>query len=289
MPRGLDHVVHAVRDLDAAAAFYQRLGFTVGAPNRHPWGTHNRIVQLPGFFIEILAVEDPAKIVPPGLRAFSFGAFQQEFLARHQGLSMLLLEGRDAAADAAAFRANHMGDFAPFEFAREGRGPDGATVKLAFSLAFAADPKCPEIGFATCHHRFPENFWNPTFQRHANTADRVAAVVMVAENPADHHIFLSALADQRDLTARSSGVTVPTAHGDIQVMPPAAYAQQFGLAAPDLARGPRLAALRFVVRDFSAAVTCLQGAHVPAAVHMGRIVVGPQAAFGAAIVIEPAP
>ena len=36
MARGLDHLVHVVRDLDAAGAFYQRLGFTVGARNRHP-------------------------------------------------------------------------------------------------------------------------------------------------------------------------------------------------------------------------------------------------------------
>ena len=51
MARGLDHIVHAVRDLDAAAALYQRLGFQVGARNAHPWGTHNHIVQMPGFFI----------------------------------------------------------------------------------------------------------------------------------------------------------------------------------------------------------------------------------------------
>ena len=56
MARGLDHLVHAVRDLDAAGELYGRLGFTVGARNRHPWGTHNRIVQLPGFFIELLAI-----------------------------------------------------------------------------------------------------------------------------------------------------------------------------------------------------------------------------------------
>jgi catechol 2,3-dioxygenase-like lactoylglutathione lyase family enzyme len=30
MPHGLDHIVHAVRDLDAAAEFYSRAGFTVG-------------------------------------------------------------------------------------------------------------------------------------------------------------------------------------------------------------------------------------------------------------------
>jgi catechol 2,3-dioxygenase-like lactoylglutathione lyase family enzyme len=35
MPHGLDHIVHAVRDLDAAAEFYCRAGFTVGARNRH--------------------------------------------------------------------------------------------------------------------------------------------------------------------------------------------------------------------------------------------------------------
>ena len=29
------------------------LGFIVGARNRHDWGTHNRLVQMPGFFIEI--------------------------------------------------------------------------------------------------------------------------------------------------------------------------------------------------------------------------------------------
>ena len=43
MARGLDHIVHAVRDLDAAAELYRRLGFTVGARNRHPWGTHKHI------------------------------------------------------------------------------------------------------------------------------------------------------------------------------------------------------------------------------------------------------
>src|ERR1700694_4092624 len=57
MSRGLDHIVHAVADLDAAAALYRRLGFTVGARNVHAWGTHNHIVQLPGFFIELLAVQ----------------------------------------------------------------------------------------------------------------------------------------------------------------------------------------------------------------------------------------
>ncbi len=67
MANGLDHVVHAVRDLDAAAHLYRRLGFTTGARNRHPWGTHNVLVQLPGFFIEMLTVAEPEKLGDDGI------------------------------------------------------------------------------------------------------------------------------------------------------------------------------------------------------------------------------
>jgi len=56
LPRGLDHIVHAARDIDAQADFYRRAGFTVGAHNKHSWGTHNRVVQLPGFFVELLNI-----------------------------------------------------------------------------------------------------------------------------------------------------------------------------------------------------------------------------------------
>ncbi|HXW24757.1 MAG TPA: VOC family protein, partial [Xanthobacteraceae bacterium] len=100
MPRGLDHLAHVVRDLDAAGEFYGRLGFTVGARNRHPWGTHNRIVQLPGFFVELLAVGEPEKVAAA---TAGTGAFTRDFLARGEGLAMLALEGHDAEADAQAF------------------------------------------------------------------------------------------------------------------------------------------------------------------------------------------
>src|SRR5262249_44702382 len=113
VPRGLDHIVHAVRDLDAAADLYRRLGFLVGARNRHPpgWGTENHIVQFPGVFVELLTVAEPAGIAPRGERFFSFGAHNRDFLA----LSMLVLEGR-GDADAQAFRAAGIGDFEVFNF-----------------------------------------------------------------------------------------------------------------------------------------------------------------------------
>src|SRR5476649_25207 len=105
MPHGLDHVAHAVRDLDAAAEFYARAGFTVGARNRHAWGTHNRIVQLKNCYIEILEIAEPEKIMPHGAGSFSFGAFNRDFLAQREGLSMLILNSSNAVEDERAFES----------------------------------------------------------------------------------------------------------------------------------------------------------------------------------------
>jgi hypothetical protein len=288
MARGLDHVVHAVHDLDAAAELYRRLGFTVGARNRHPWGTDNRIVQLHGAFVELLTVAEPEKLAPPALGVFSFGAFNRDFLERGEGLSMLVLESRDAQADAAAFRQAGIGDFEVFRFEREGSRPDGAAVKVAFSLAFASDSGAPNAGFFVCQQHYPENFWNPAFQAHPNTASSMAAVVLVAENPTDHHIFLSAFTGERDLQATSSGITVATPRGEVQVMEPRAFALHFGTSPPETADGARIAAIRFAVRDMSAAERLVRQSSAAAERRMGRLVVGPQAAFGATLVFEQA-
>src|SRR6202000_2146034 len=105
------HCAHVVRDRDGVADFYVRAGFTVGGRNRHPWGTHNRIVQLKNCYIEILEVAEPEKIVPHSTSSFSFGAFHRDFLGRREGLSMLLLNSRDAVADARAYREAGISDF----------------------------------------------------------------------------------------------------------------------------------------------------------------------------------
>src|SRR4029453_4949831 len=152
MPRGIDHVVHAVRDLEAAAELYRRLGFSVGARNQHSWGTHNHLVQLPGFFVELLTVAEPEKLGSDGFSAL-FGTFNRMFLKDQEGLSMLILESDDATADAARFRSAGIGVSDAIRFEGEGKRPDGSTVK------FARDGKAPVIGFFACRQHFPENFW----------------------------------------------------------------------------------------------------------------------------------
>ena len=108
---------------------------------------------------------EPDKLGTDGFSVL-FARFNQSFLARQEGLSMLILESRDAAADAADFKAAGIAASEAMSFEREGRRPDGTPVKVGFSLAFARDDQAPDIGFATCQQHFPENFWNPAFQQH---------------------------------------------------------------------------------------------------------------------------
>ena len=251
MARGLDHIVHAVRDLDAAAALYRGLGFTVGARNRHPWGTHNYIVQLPGCFIELLTLAEPDKLGSDGFSKI-FGGYTRDFLTRLEGLSLLILESRDAGADEAAFRAARIAASEVMRFEREAERPDGAAVKVGFSLAFAEDKQAPDIHFATCQQHYPENFWNPAFQKHANGAEAVVDVVMVADDPARHRDFLLAFTGAQNARNSADGYTIDLPRGAIEVTRPAAFERRFGLPAPETAGGARLAALRFSGRALDA-------------------------------------
>ncbi len=286
MPDGIDHIVHAVRDLDAAGALYRRLGFTVGARNRHDWGTHNLIVQFPTAFVELLEIGEPEKIPPHHGRSFSFGAFNRDYVAAREGLSMLVGKSFDARKDAESFEAAGISGFDLFDFAREGKRPDGSKVEVAFSLAFARDPSSPDLGFFVCQQHHPENFWNPAFQRHPNTASGIPGVVMVADNPTDHHIFLKAFTGVSDLHSSSLGITAHTASGDFEIMSPTAFHDQFGVAPRVRGEGMTLNAIRFSVSDIGQAETTLTSGGIKPQRHVGRLVVPPEAALGATLIFE---
>lgn len=286
MPHGLDHIVHAVRDVDAAAEFYTRAGFTAAGRNRHPWGTHNRIVQLTNCYIEILEVAEPERIAPHAARSFSFGAFNRDFLARREGFSMLLLNSRDAALDARSFEAAGIGGFDVFDFVREGKRPDGTAVKLAFSLAYAADPTSPELRFAACQHHFPENFWNPAFQLHASGSRRVKGVAMVASNPAGHQTFLEAFTGVEKVQSNAAGVIARTENGDIEILHPTAYRDQVGTLVEPTGSGMTLNAVRFEVADIAQTEALHRRNGLDSRRHAGRLVVAPDTAHGATLIFE---
>ena len=59
-----------------------------------------------------------------------------------------------------------MPSFAPFDFERSGRLPDGTEVTLAFSLAFVQSPAMPEVAFFVRENHAPRApFGNPRINR----------------------------------------------------------------------------------------------------------------------------
>jgi hypothetical protein len=257
----------------------------VGARNRHAWGTHNHLVQMSGSFLELLTVAEPEKLGSDGFSAL-FGTFNRLFLQETEGLSLLILESDDAAADAARFRSAGIGASEAMRFEREGKRPDGSSVKVGFSLAFARDAKAPAIGFAACQQHFPENFWNPAFQQHANTVSGIAGTVLVSENPRDHEAFLSSFTGVRADSRDASGIATSTRRGEISVMHPVAFRSRFAVEPPDVSRSARLAAVQFRVRDRSALSAALESGGIAASSSQGATVVGPQIALGATLVFD---
>ncbi len=290
--RGIDHLVLCVRDLDAAAAVYERLGFTLTPRASHDWGTDNRLVQFGDTFLELLTVAAPEKIVEPDPDGFQFGAYNRDYLRAREGMSMLALKSDDAAADARDF-ADH-GIAArrwPFRFERSARLPDGGTVTVGFTLAFARDAGMPEAVAFTCQQSAPEHFWRPAYQRHENGAMGIAEVVLIgAASPAMYR-FLSGLfgADAVAETADGLAARAPGG-GTVSVLSATAFEARFpGLAPAAAPNRPHFAAYRIAVKDLGLAKDLLDGTGVPAQWRGETVQIGAADLFGVALEFSETP
>lgn len=198
--RGIDHIVLANANLDALATRFEALGFTLTPRAQHEdhMGTSNRLAQFAGRnFIELLEVDRPTTLAPHDFSAsppfFSFGDHNRSFVDSRNGMSTLVLTGNDARQEVATFRRAGLDTYAPFDFERRATLPDGNQVTVAFSLAYATSTAMPQIAFFTCHQKAPQYFWKPEFQKHANGAQRIAAVYIAAVDPTAHRAFLEGL------------------------------------------------------------------------------------------------
>jgi hypothetical protein len=212
---GLDHVGVAVPELDAAAAEWEALGFTVQPLAAHmhdgtPTGTGNRNIMLRQGYIELLATIDPAR--PSGTIA--------RFLARHTGIHVLTLATGDA--EAAALRLGRAGFAA--SVARSSRG-EAAFARIPLA---EADPRLQLI-----QHLTPELVWQERFLGHANGATGLAEVIVAAEPQAGFAARLSRAAGLAVVPDPLGGYALRLGGGQVRVLPPEAAARLFpGMALP---------------------------------------------------------
>lgn len=283
----LDHLVVVVRDLDLAAQTFEAMGFTVTGVGVHPWGTRNRLVQFSNrVFIELLEVAEPEKIPPHEGNVFSFGAFNRDVLARRgEGMSMLALRGSSGAEDRDELEGRGVSVHAPFGFSRTATLPDGTTAPVGFDLTFAMSP-ARDMGFFTCAHIYPQNFWNETYMAHANHALAVTAVSIHAHEPPELTQFLLKTGGGGLICQGARHVAVSLGEGGaIEVLNDGAFADTTGDVPPQ-AEGPVFAAIAIKVERLEALRLRLEQHGIMHHIKGRRLVVPHRAAHGVTLLFS---
>ncbi|MDP6704943.1 MAG: VOC family protein [Alphaproteobacteria bacterium] len=282
--RGIDHLVLAVRDLGAAEAFFAAAGFTLTPRADHPFGTSNHLAILNGNFLELLAITAPAKIPPPTTGHYGIGGQMQDFLARRQGLAFVVLSSDDARRDHASFLAAGLPTFEPVDFSRAAGQPDGGQATMSFSIVFVVDPAMPDAPHFVCQQHTPEHFWHPEYQSHANAAEAISEVTLIADRPADLMPYYAGLVAPNAVHAEGERLLVETPTGRITVLAPDALAARFaGIEVPLCAPRPYVAGMQFRSADLAATEASLGRGGVDHVKADNALRIAPAAAFGAAI------
>src|SRR5204862_104804 len=94
LPFGIDHAVLAVRDLDAAAANFRELGFTLTPRGHHSIGSQNHCIMLGSTYIELLAP----------MSAHPWLEHYREFVRGGDGVAAIALRAQDADVAGEALR-----------------------------------------------------------------------------------------------------------------------------------------------------------------------------------------
>ncbi len=287
MPRGIDHLVLCVNDLKKARLVYETMGFTMTPVAQHPFGTGNTLVQMDGCFLEVLAVTRPEDITEATGEHFSFAAFNRDFLKSRQGMSMLVLDSTDEVTDRADFLDKNLHVYAPFDFQRQARQPDGSEQTVGFSLTFVGDPRLPGMAFFTCKQWRPDLFWKPDYQYHANGALGIDEVFIVADEPGGPAAFLSAFADSSALQTGAGFARLGTSRGTIGVYTPEAFDDKFPDAFPDAAlTRPCFAGFTLNVRDVQASEALWQSSQIPFRRSRDACWLHPDQGFGCVIALR---
>ena len=104
-------------------------------------------------------------------------------------------------------------------------------------------------------------------------ARAVLGAVLIADNPTDHHIFLSAFTGERELHSTSAGIAARTPRGDVEIIEPVAFRDRFGVEVAAEGEGMTLAGLRLGVGDLDAAEACAAKSGVAFHRHLNALVI----------------
>lgn len=231
--RPLDHLVMPVTDLEIARARLTRLGFTVAADARHPFGTENACVFLADkTYLEPLAVGSGEDVDAAARNGNQFVARDRAFRFRNgeEGLSAIVMATPDADADHATFRAAGLSAGDQLSFSRVMKFPDGTEIEPTFKLSFAADPRAPDFFAFTCQRVNMPPADRSALERHENGVTGMATVVLSEHRPAAFADYLRAVTGGEPVDNGNGRLGVQTANVAFDVVDPATLQNDFGVS-----------------------------------------------------------
>lgn len=204
---GIDHAVVMVKDLDAAAENYRRLGFTVSPRGTHSahMGTGNYTIMFDPDYMELLGV----------LTATEHNAPARAFLDRQgEGIERIAFTAVDSAAGAEEIRARGFTPIGPTDFERPVTLPDGTVSAAKFRTFMWPTAEAPGgVRIFACQHKTRETVWIPELMRHANAAKRIKQTLIATPEPAKEAAHLARLID-REPQQQADGAVAVTSGGD---------------------------------------------------------------------------
>ncbi|MEP3333211.1 VOC family protein [Sedimentitalea sp.] len=273
--KGVDHCFALVDDLDAAAAQYEALGFTLSPRGTHSAirGTANYTIMFPNDYFELLGILTPTELNAPR---------REVLAAKGQGLHAIAC--RIDTADAAAAALEEIGIATKMlgSFSRPVDLPDGSEGVASFSTVAFTPEETPRGTVFMCEHRSRDTVWVPELLTHANTACGLGAILALSESPEQEAPRFARLWAEGSVSMRDGLSIVHTGPNSAPLILATADQQGAYYEGLDLSGTTRGAftALRVKVRDLAAVRTCLDAAGIEPVETPAGLAVGPEYAAG---------
>ncbi|WP_322514400.1 VOC family protein [Rhodopseudomonas palustris] len=274
---GIDHAVVMVGDLDAAAANWQRLGFTLSPRGTHSpaLGSGNYTIMFGQDYIELLGILSPTEHNAPS-RAF--------LAERGDGIERIAFTTTDAAKGADELRDLGLDAVGPIDFGRPVPLPGGGEGEARFSIFQWPLTEAPAgLRIFACQHHTRDTVWIPELQRHANGATGLVRVIVTAPRPESDARHLLRLIDGEQFSEPDGSVVVPSGsdRAEFAFVARDVLAQQYPGVSLDGVPERGGAGLIIAVADLAATEQAIGAAGV----RIGdRLVVPPRAANGVLLV-----
>jgi catechol 2,3-dioxygenase-like lactoylglutathione lyase family enzyme len=207
---GADHVVIAVRDLDASAAQWRRMGFTLSHRGTHSrlMGTANYTIMFGEDYLELLGV----------LAATDQNKPTQQFLQDREGIERMAFTTDDAAAGAAELRSQGLAPLGPVHFSRPVDLPGGEKSEAKFNVfRWPLNENPGGMRIFACQHLTRSAVWVPGLQNHANGASCIRRIEILSTTPKTAAEHLGRLIDE-PVTPSGGSWRVPSGRGRANVL-----------------------------------------------------------------------